>query len=104
MRMTALRLAALVGAMSTLAGCATATGMMYSDDRLAQLTAPQFSLRAHEITISNREPTATGTYYDAALPSGGKVRCFHDGNIMGLGLSNPPRCGSQMNQNPLTGR
>lgn len=91
-------------AIGALTACATATGMMYGDDRLAQLTAPQFGLAPNQITISNRQAMSTGTYYDATLPTGEKVRCFHDGNIMGLGMSNPPRCGNQINQNPLTGR
>lgn len=94
-------LAAVAGG---LMGCATATGMMYSDSRLAELTAPQFGVAPHEITVSNRQATSTGSYYDVTLPSGERTRCFQDGNIMGLGLSNPPRCGSQMNQNPFTGR
>jgi len=42
-------MSALIGATT---GCASATGMLYGDDRLAELTAPQFGLRAHEITIS----------------------------------------------------
>ena len=86
-------------------GCATATGALYGEDRLAEITAPQFGLRPDEIAIRNRQATSTGSYYDVVLPSGEAVRCFHDGNVMGLGLmSNPPRCGNQLNQNPLTGR
>ena len=97
-----LGLSALSGALT---GCASATGMIYGDDRLAQLTAPQFGLTPNEITISNRQATPGGSYYDVTLPSGERMRCFHDGNLMGYGVfSNPPRCGTQMNQNPLTGR
>jgi hypothetical protein len=91
----------LIGALT---GCASATGMLYGDDRLAQLTAPQFGLTPNQITISNRQAMSNGSYYDVTLPSGERVRCFHDGNAMGLGMSNPPRCGSQINQNPLLGR
>lgn len=94
----------VASAVCALMGCATATGMMYGDSRLAELTAPQFGVTPQQITISNRQATPTGSYYDVTLPSGERTRCFHDGNIMGLGLSNPPRCGSQMNQNPFTGR
>lgn len=94
----------LAVALSALTGCASATGMLYGDERLAQLTAPQFGLTPNQITISNRQAMSNGSYYDVTLPSGEKVRCFHDGNVMGLGLSNPPRCGSQINQTPLLGR
>lgn len=79
-------------------GCASATGMMYSDQRLAELTAPQFGVAPGQLTISNRQSTATGSYYDVRLPSGQTTRCFHDGNALGLGLSNPPRCGARLNQ------
>ena len=91
-----------IGVVFFLSGCATATGMLYSEQRLADLTAPQFGLRPSEITISNREPTSNGTYYDVTLPGGRKVRCFHDGNLGGMGLmSNPPRCGDRLNNGPF---
>ena len=91
--------------MMALAGCGTATGLLYGDSRLAEATAPQFGLAPNQIIIQNRQPTSSGSYYDVKLPSGQTVRCFHDGNAFGMGIaSNPPRCGDQMGVNPMTGR
>lgn len=95
----------LAVAAAGLSACASATGMLYSDVRLAELTAPQFGLSPSQITIQNRQPTGSGSYYDVKLPSGETVRCFHDGNAFGMGIaSNPPRCGAQMGQHPVLGR
>ena len=92
-------------AMASLAACASATGVLYSDARLAELTAPQFGVSPSQITIQNRRPTGSGSYYDVKLPSGDTVRCFHDGNVLGMGIaSNPPRCGAQVGQHSVLGR
>ncbi|HEY0979290.1 MAG TPA: hypothetical protein VGE23_00385 [Candidatus Paceibacterota bacterium] len=94
---------ALAGA-SALSACASATGVLYSEDRLAQITARHLGVDPSSIRIYDREPTGMGTYYNVALPNGQTTRCFHDGNLLGYGVfSNPPRCGSQINTNPMPG-
>ncbi|MBO9501197.1 hypothetical protein [Brevundimonas sp. A19_0] len=80
-------------------GCATATGMLYSEDRLAQMAAAHFGVDASQIEISRRDPQAGGTYFTVTLPDGKTERCFSDGNAMGFGLThNALRCGQQMNE------
>lgn len=92
-----------LAATSALSACATTTEELYPDDRLAQMTARELGLDASSIRIYGRESGTFGTYYNVALPDGQTTRCHHDGNVFGLGFSNPPRCGDAMHTNPLTG-
>lgn len=102
--MRTLKLITALAIASALTGCATATGALYSEDRLAEITARHLGVPETEIRITDRDPTATGTYYNVELPGGERTRCFHDGNIFGIGaFSNPPRCGNQINSGPLAG-
>ncbi|HYE23368.1 MAG TPA: hypothetical protein VEA92_02895 [Candidatus Paceibacterota bacterium] len=88
--------AALILASASLAGCATATGALWSEDRLVDAAAARFGVNPASIQITNCVPTGSGTWFTVHLPSGEKHRCFHDGNLMGAGVfSNGVRCGDQ---------
>lgn len=103
--MRTLKIAAFIAATTLLASCATATAMLYDEDRLASAAAARFGVDASQIAITNRVAVANGTYFDVSLRDGRTTRCFHDGNALGFGLmSNGVRCGAEMDSNPLTGR
>ena len=93
----------MAAASLTLSGCATINEAMYSDDRLAEITALHLGVSPSEITISDRRTTAMGSYY--TVNRGGKAtRCHIYANIGDMGLAPPPpTCGDQMGRNPFTG-
>ena len=97
---TALAGIALAGILMT--GCATATAALWSEDRLTGAVEARYGYDRGSVRISNVNRATQGTYFDATLPDGSTVRCFHDGNALGAGLfSNGVRCGDDLERSPF---
>lgn len=104
LKLAALSTAALIA--TSLGACATVNETLYSDDRLARITAEHFGVAESDIRIYDRRTNATGSYYNVqVLSTGTTVRCHILANIGGIGLMHlAPTCGDQLGRNPLTGR
>ena len=76
-------------------GCAIGLGQgqLLSDERILQETARALSLEPSDITISDRETSGVNTYYTVTTIDGRELNCLlNGGNILSLGLTNPPLC------------
>ena len=71
-------------------GCATT---ILSNDRITDETAGALGMLPDEITIENRRSEMINTYYSVKTKDGREFNCIiNGGNILTLGILNPPRC------------
>jgi hypothetical protein len=77
-------------ALFLLGGCATT---ILSNDRLTGETAGELGMLPDDITIENRRSEMINTYYSVKTKDGREFNCIiNGGNILTLGILNPPRC------------
>lgn len=71
-------------------GCAS---QMLSDDRLKSNTAGALGVAPEDLTISGRREQTPNTYYVAKTSAGVEYACIlNGGNLMTMGMTNPPIC------------
>ena len=77
-------------ALVLLGGCATT---ILSNDRITDETAGELGMLPDDITIENRKTKMINTYYTVKTKDGQEFNCIiSGGNILTLGILNPPRC------------